>query len=59
MTIFKLVSGSCYKELWLWGILIQHKQHMEKQQETELFKNCPEIQVKNTVLISEMVCMEM
>ena len=33
--------GCCYKELW--EILIRKQQHMENQQETELFRKCPEI----------------
>ena len=31
----------CYKGLW--EILIRKHQHMENQQETELFRKCPEI----------------
>ena len=34
----------CYKELW--EIAIRKQQHMEDQQETELFRKCPEISLK-------------
>ena len=37
-------GDGCYKGLW--EIAIRKQQHMENQQETELFKKCPEISLK-------------
>ena len=37
-------GDGCYK--WLWEIAIRKQQHMENQQETELFRKCPEISLK-------------
>ena len=50
-------GDGCYKGLWEISIWKQ-QQHMENQQETELFRKCPEIHWKYTVLLSGMVCME-
>ena len=37
-------GDGCYKGLW--EISIRKQQHMENQQETELFRKCPEISLK-------------
>ena len=37
-------GNGCYKGLW--EIAIRKQQHMENQQETELFRKCPEISLK-------------
>ena len=37
-------GDGCYKGLW--EISIRKQQHMENQQETELFRKCPEIHWK-------------
>ena len=37
-------GDGCYKGLW--EIAIRKQQHMENQQETELFRKCPEISLK-------------